>query len=84
MQGHHVLLEALTIRDGLVGLGVDRLERLEQPVAQNPELQAVEQRVDLLAVPRLPLEVAPLFEAWLAEQFPDRAERVAATWSPRR
>ena len=25
---------------------------------------------------RLPLEVAPLFEAWLAEHFPDRAERV--------
>jgi DNA repair photolyase len=28
---------------------------------------------------RLPWEVAPLFKAWLAEHFPDRAEKVMAT-----
>ena len=34
-----------------------RLQRLEQPVAEHPELQPVEQGVDLVAVPRLDGEV---------------------------
>ena len=36
------------------------LEGLEEPVAEHPELQAVEQRVHLLAVPRLHREVGRL------------------------
>ena len=36
------------------------LERLEEPVAQHPELEPVEQRVHLLAVPRLHREVGRL------------------------
>lgn len=39
---------------GLVRCGV---ERLEEPLAQDAELEAVEDLVDLLAVPRGPLEV---------------------------
>ena len=37
----------------LVDLGLDGRQRVEQPVAQHPEFQIVEQPVDLVAVPRL-------------------------------
>ncbi len=39
--------------EALVDLGLDGGQRVEQPVAQHPELQVVEQPVDLVAVPRL-------------------------------
>ena len=39
--------------EALVDLGVRRRQRLEQPVPQHPELEVVEQPVDLVAVPRL-------------------------------
>ena len=40
-----------------LGLGLRRLERGEEPLAQHPELQAVEDPVHLLAVPAARLEV---------------------------
>ena len=39
--------------EALVDLGVGGGQRVEQPVAQHPELEVVEQPMDLVAVPRL-------------------------------
>ena len=43
--------------EALVGLGLDRLQRRVQPLAQHPELQGVEELVDLVAVPLAELQV---------------------------
>ena len=43
--------------EAALDLVLRRLERREQPLAQHPELEAVEHPVDLLAVPGGPLEV---------------------------
>ncbi len=53
--------------EAALGLVVDRLEGGEEPVAQHPELQPVEDPVDLLPVPRAALEVGD----------PDRKRHVA-------
>ena len=42
--------------EALLGLGLGGLHRREEPLAQHPELQVVEQRVHLVAVPLLALE----------------------------
>ena len=39
--------------EALVDLGIGRRQRLEQPLPQHPELEVVEQPVDLVAIPRL-------------------------------
>ncbi|SIN59235.1 Uncharacterised protein [Mycobacteroides abscessus subsp. abscessus] len=38
--------------EALVHLGFDRFQGFEQPVAQNPELEVVEQPVNLVPIPR--------------------------------
>ena len=45
--------------ESLVDLGLDGGQRVEQPVTQHPELQLVEQLVDLVAVPRLHAAACP-------------------------
>ena len=58
----------------LVDLGIRRRQRLEQPVAQHPELQVVEQPVDLVAVPRLhPQRVGRLRQRHVLDQIGELA-----------
>ena len=43
--------------EAFVGLGLGRRDGCEQPLAQHPELQVVEELVHLLAVPLLPRQI---------------------------
>ena len=74
--------------EALVDLGVGRRQRIEQPVAQDPELEVVEQPVDLVAVPRLHAQrVRRLGQRHVLDQFgqiavEDDVERLARNASP--
>ena len=60
--------------ESLVDLGFDGGQRVEQPVPQHPELQLVEQLVDLVAVPRLhPQRVRRLRQRHVANQVGELA-----------
>ena len=75
-QPHALELEARVVDER----GVLHVPRLEEPVAQHPELQRVEERVDQVAVPRLGLEVGRRdFEVEVADQGvePPVADHVA-------
>ena len=60
--------------ESLVDLGFDGGQRVEQPVAQDPKLQLVEQLVDLVTVPRLhPQRVRRLRQRHVANQVGELA-----------
>ncbi len=60
--------------EALVDLGVRRGQRVEQPVAQHPELEVVEQAMDLVAVPGLhPQRVRRLGQRHVLDQFGELA-----------
>ena len=60
VEPRHELVSAEPAADdveALVGLGLDRLQRRVQPLAQHPELQRVEELVHLVAVPLAEVQV---------------------------
>ena len=60
--------------EALVDLGIGRGQRVEQPVAQHPELQVVEEPVNLVAVPRLhPQSVGRLRQRHVLDQVGELA-----------
>ena len=60
--------------EALVHLGIGRGQRLEEAVAQHPELQVVEQAMDLVAVPRLhPQRVGRLRQRHVLDQVGELA-----------